>query len=478
MMTAEQMRRRLPCRLCIGALLLLFAMGTAMNTTIAEDSFVRVSPRDARYFELSNGEPYIAIGLNMIGPPGKEGLDVMSAWMENLSANGGNFIRVWLSSAYFDVEHRRCGEYDEEKAKRIDAMLALAQKRGIRVKMCIESFRHLGEGKQPWFGKPLHLIQNGGTAASTADFFDGERSRDQFKRKLAWLTKRYGDNPTIFGWELWNEINCVAGGDYMAWTETMLAELHRLFPKNLAMQSLGSFDGEWGRKPYERLSVMPGNDVAQVHRYLDLGARFDVCRGPMDLLAANAVRTLQSYRPNRPILLAESGGVEPRHSGPLKLYEKDTAGILLHDVLFAPFFCGSAGTGHIWHWDLYVAKMNLWPHFRRFAEVVKGIDPPAERFEPMMLPHPRLRVYALKGQHTTLMWCRDSQNTWQTELAGGKAPETIRQAALDVSPVTGAKAGLQVKFYDPWENRWSEGKLDGARLVLPDFQRSIVVRLE
>ena len=79
------------------------------------------------------------------------------------------------------------------------------------------------------------------------------------------------------GWELWNEINAVQGGDYLGWTEIMLPELHWLFPRNLAMQSLGSYDGEYARGPYLRLATMPGNDVAQVHRYLDLGAKFEIC---------------------------------------------------------------------------------------------------------------------------------------------------------------------------------------------------------
>ena len=31
----------------------------------------------------------------------------------------------------------------------------------------------------------------------------------------------------------------------------------------------------------------------------------------------------------------------------------------LHDVLFAPFFAGSAGTGQIWHWNTYVERHEL-----------------------------------------------------------------------------------------------------------------------
>ena len=88
-----------------------------------------------------------------------------------------------------------------------------------------------------------------------------------------------------------------------------------------------------------------------------------------------------------PILVSEIGAVEANHSGPSVLYEKDKEGTLLHDILFAPFFAGAAGGGQIWHWDSYVAPNNLWFQFSRFAETVKGLDPPAEGFQPSMLPH-------------------------------------------------------------------------------------------
>jgi Cellulase (glycosyl hydrolase family 5) len=438
-------------------------------------AFVRGSSRDARYFELADGTPYIPIGLNMIAPPGNEGLPGLEAWMAQLEANGGNYIRIWLGNPFFDVEHEHSGEYDEEKAKRIETMLAIAARHGIRVKLCLESFRHLGDGHQSWAAKPLHLVANGGTATNINDFFDGTASRELFKKKLAWFAQRFGDNPTVFGWELWNEINAVQGGDYLGWTEIMLPELHRLFPHNLAMQSLGSYDGEHARAPYRRLATMPGNDVAQVHRYLDLGAKLEVCHGPMDLLASDAVRELLSLHSGRPVLLAESGAVERGHSGPFKLYNQDTNGVLLHDVLFAPFFSGAAGPGHIWHWDSYVAKQNLWWQFGRFAAVVKDLDPPAEHFQSEMLGHPRLRVYVLKGQRAALLWCRDTQNTWQRELAEGKPAEPIEGAVLDLEPLKLSQASARI--YDPWENRWTPGVLEGARLRLPSFKRSIVVRI-
>lgn len=458
------------------ALAIVSAAGAVLR---ADDrsAYVRASPRDPRYFELSSGQAYIPIGLNMIRPPGED-LAGMETWFRKLSAGGGNFARIWLSSPFFDVEHGRSGEFDPERARRIDGLLALARKHGIRLKLCTEHFRHLGEGTQKWAAKPQHLVANGGPANDTADFFTGEAGRRQYKRKLAWYAERYGSDPAVFGWELWNEMDAVRVNVWRPWSAEMLPELHRLFPKNLAMQSLGSYDNERKRASYRALCELPGNDVLQVHRYLDLGAAWKVCHGPVAALAADAVRELRAFGIRKPILLAESGAVEPSHSGPFKLYAKDREGMLLHDVLFAPFFAGAAGPGHIWHWDVYVDRNDLWRHFGRFSAAVRGLDPPAEAFEPFELPHSRLFVLGLKGRRTTLVWCRDRENTWQTELAEGKPPEIVRQGRLNLAPAGVPLAGGTAKTYDPWSDRWSAAAVEGTAVVLPEFRRSVVVKIE
>ena len=443
--------------------------------------YVRVSPRDSRYFELTNGRPFVPIGLNMIAPYGgneQEALARMEQWIANLAENRGNYIRLWLSHNFFDVEHEQSGRYDSEKARRIDAVLDMARRHNVRVKMTIEHFRHFFGDRQSWAAKPLHHVSRGGPAESIDDFFQGRASREQFKKKLKWYADRYGDDPVIFAWELWNEMDTVRGKGYMEWTEEMLDELKRLFPKNLVTQSLGSFDNDSKRPRYQRVSLMEDNDFANVHRYLDLGASLKVCKGPVDVMAADAIRELLNFKPGKPILLAESGAVEPSHTGPFKLYKKDKAGVILHDVVFAPFFVGAAGTGQNWHWDHYVAPNNLWFQFDRFAEAVKGIDPPAEAFEPMVIDHPRLRIYALKGRRTLLAWCRDKQNTWQTELAEGKPPEVIENVTFSLPNAHKDLERSTISFYDPWSNQWTQGRMKGSVIRLPDFSRSLVIKIQ
>ncbi len=69
---------------------------------------------------------------------------------------------------------------------------------------------------------------------------------------------------------------------------------------------------------YRPMCLLETNDVAQVHRYLDLGARWEVCHGPADVLAAEAVREILNFNTGKPVVLAETGAVKPSIQGILR----------------------------------------------------------------------------------------------------------------------------------------------------------------
>lgn len=466
-------------RLLFVILIFPFTICTQKNADHNEiddnDAFVQVSNKDHHYFELSNGSPYIPIGFNLVDPPKEED---MEETVKKMAANKINYCRIWLGQTLWDIEQEKSGVYDEVKAQKLEEFLALAHRHGIRVKMCIEYFRDCPAEKRIWHDKTLHNAANGGPFNTMEEFLNSDKGVEQFKRKLKFYQELFGDHPAIFAWELWNEVNCVKG-DWMTWTKTMLPELHRLFPKNMAVQSLGSFDYEGYREEmYRPVCLLESNDIAQVHRYLDLGARWKVCHDPVDVLAAEAVRELISYHAGKPIILAETGAVKPRHTGCSELYDLDTAGIITHDLIFAPFFTGSAGTGNAWWWKHSIQKMDLWYHFDRFAKAVEGIDPREESFKPIMVDDDRLRVYTLRGKSILLAWCRDSQNDWRTEFEEGKKPALLENLSLDLKTVLSDKNIKDIKAYDPWKDIWADVKVEGKSLVLPSFKRSLVLKIE
>ncbi len=476
-------------------LLLLFITAGCRTNPIQKNlpsgshGYIGVSNENPSFFQFSDGIPYIPVGINMINPSGKyrgnpdSSLYEIGQWMKNLSANGGNYVRVWLSESFWDMEDSVAGKYDEEKVKRIDRFIEMARENNLRIKITLEHFRSITmqENPQMWATKFIYHTSKGGPLDSIRQYLTSKEGQKLFLDKIDFYKKRYGSDTLFFGWELWNEMNAMKGPEdsiFFDWNIKMLGEVKERFPENLVMQSLGSFDDERIRPVYRKMMLLPGNQVAQVHRYLDPGAPMEVCHMPMDIICSSAVEELLSYNPGKPVLLAETGAVESRHSGPSKLYPIDTAGILLHDILFAPFFSGAAGTGMSWHWESYVDRNNLWYHFKRFSEAVKGINPIKEKFIHGKSETGGLRIYMLKGQYTILLWLRDKNSNWQTELVEGRPPEVLSEIRLNMQDLGLMDPVNSISIYDPWKAKWQNAVIEGSDLKLPGFRRSLVVRIE
>ena len=444
--------------------------------------FIRPSRIDSRYFEKQDGSTWLPIGLNLCFLRDSESrteaevLETFRSWMTEFAANGGNFIRVWLGVPFFDIMPDHPGEFSEKNLSHIRFVVELAERLGIRIKFTLEHFRHIGHGGNTEqfpgvvdFNKPLYL----GLASDMREYFTSPACRSLYLAKANHLAEAgIGESESVIAWELWNEINCLGIPDVVKpWSDHMLRELSTLFPHQMIVQNFGSFSGSTGYRHYDDLGTLPGNAFLQVHRYLDPGAELDVCRGPMDILCADAVRELRDRNTQLPLVLAECGAVEANHARYSDLYALDAEGTLLHDMLFAPFFAGSAGCGQPWHWDhLYIQKHHLYHHFARFARTVKGVDPAREHFVPFHTETHRLRIYGLRGNSRILLWCRDKRNNWKSELIERNAPELLHAEKIPID-----NCGENVCCYLPWENRDVSVSTRDGWCELPDFRRSIVV---
>ena len=431
---------------------------------------VDVSRVDPHYFETADGRTFVPVGVNLVSgvQRGNEAsLRRYEGWLEKFAANGGNWIRIWLSAGAFETMPKEAGVFDPAADEVLKRVMAKCEKLGIKVKFTLEHFRSTladsSKARQPWANRTLYAPYSN----TMHDFFTSEQCMKIYLERVNHLKELgFGDSPSMACWEPWNEINAAGWVmDYAPWSDRILAELARLFPKQMVTQNLGSYSSPAAYGHYEQMAGVNLNAYMQIHRYLDPGAQIDVCRGPMDVLAAEAIREMRELRPDRPAVLAETGAVEANHAGASHLYKLDKQGTMMHDLLFAPFFAGGAGCGQLWHWDSYIDANNLWYHFARFAKAIEGLDPAAEHFRPFRTETARLRVYGLRGQKTTVIWCRDKKSTWETEVEKGVPPQTVQGERLPFANCTFA-------CYLPWEDK----AVSLPAPALPAFTRSIVVR--
>jgi len=455
-----------------------------------KDNFVQVSPLNSHYLQYDDGSPYIPVGQNIcwsrttVDPD--KALAQYKAYFDKFADNGGNLVRIWLSAPLFEIEQVAPHVYSSAKRDLlIDQVLKLASERGIKIKFCLENFRVLlnrpapFEGSVP-FDKPIYHVKNGGELNNTGEYLTTKAGLDLYIGKMKYFSRKFAANPTIFGWELWNEFNCIDAPDNttrLEWTEKMLAEAKKCFPDQLVMQTLGSFDSASQRSNYLQFSSLSGNEIAQVHRYMDPAPnKLKAVSAPMDILTSDATRELLAFDLGKPVLLSETGAVEANHAAPSRLYDLDKEGVLLHDLIFAPFFSGAAGSGQCWHWHHYVDRHNLWWHFGRFAAAIRGLNPLKENFKPVFSETGETRNYTLQGVGTTISWLRDVKSDWQSELVEARPAQPLTNLSINVETM-GFGADLKsVQCYLPWEDRWVDVAVNNGSLKLPAFKRSVIVK--
>jgi hypothetical protein len=456
------------------------------------EGYVVTRSDSPRYLLTTHGKGYVPIGPCMVGPPsyplpaGSEHFETSEStatlgaaeyqrWFRLLSENGGNYARIWLSHPYFNVETEVAGELNLGAFARLDAVIEHARTHGIRLKLCFEHFRTFTQGRP--FYKELRHPDDGRAPESIDAWLTEPTWRELWLKKVKAYTDRYGDDPVVMAWELWNEMDCVAGDFDLvrAWTEDMLKEVRKLAPEHLVTNSLGSFDSET-KIDMQNGFHFPEMSIDQVHRYLDQGAPWEICREDPVALSIDAVR--RTARLDRPLLLAETGAVNDRHTGPFRYYRMDNRGIIFHDTTFPAFFTGAAGTGHIWHWDHYVDQKNLWRHYRIFAELVEGLDLGFERFMPFDLSNDTTWFRGLRGRRSTLAWVRNRADTWHAVLRDGKEPPLVEEQVFDLTQFQIQEGA--VRLFWPWgdepdEVAGGEATFSEGQLHLPPFRYCLMV---
>ncbi len=457
------------------------------------NGYVCRSEKSNKYLETTDGKTYIPVGMNICFPRFLTEEEAVLADYEKkfaeLQKNGANWVRIWLSHQFFEIEDEKEGVYNPKKIARIDRIFDLADKYGIRLKLCFEHFIHLVDKKPflkfstaPAFDKRIYHKDYGGSFSKLEEFFTTEKGKQVYLNRARVFAERYKNRKCVFAWEVWNESNCIVLKERVKiiskWNSEILPELKKMFPNHMVVMNLSSYDKALVHKHYDAMNIDPNNDVTQIHNYINEGHSIVECKSSVDIMAHHGISHMLKLTPNKPILFDEIGAASPNHvSGPHKGYETDKDGIFILDQTFVPFFCGACGTGMSWHWEYYIQKHNLFYIYARFNKAIEGLDPIKEDFKPHYFETANMRVYVLDGKDTMIAYCRDKNNWWKTEL-------TLKQKAKELSgeKVSFAKFvpnAKSVEIYQPVADKsMSANVATDGNIVLPDFLRATVVRIK
>ncbi len=348
--------------------------GSFTVTESPHPGFIRRSARAPRYFEFDSGAPYFPIGLNMCWPRAQGTYDY-DVWMASLAEHGGNYIRLWLVNEWnpLGLENRAgagpgngLGRYSQEAAWRIDYLLDLAERLGIKVLMCIDSFNSLdAQGIYGnWHLSPYNAA-NGGPCQHPREFFTHEEAKRLFRQRLRYLVARWGHSPAVLAWEFWNEVDIVTAYDsaaVAAWHAEMARYLRELDPwDHLITTSFARTEGD------PAVDGLPEMDFVQSHNYGSADVASTISRYSADKAAAYG----------KPHFFGEFG-TDVFGEG----NTSDPQGLHLHNGLWSAMLSGDAGTAMLWWWDSYVHPRNLYPRFAALAAFADGVDWPGEDHQP------------------------------------------------------------------------------------------------
>lgn len=436
--------------------------------------YVEVSKCDPRYFAFSDGTPYMPIGINLAFPsaiPKKEGgfgtfgMRQYERWFRTCAENGVTMARIWLGHEYFCPDTLEVGQFDPIKIAKIDAIVDMARRYGLRLKLVIEQFRYFNYDKKAdsdsyeddvfrKFNK--NLYKNGRRCESSEEWLADPVWQDAWLEKIAALAARLSGDPTVFAIELWNEMNCMPKKHLNAWNLRMLPAVKALFPHHLVTNSWGSLDSDRELETYGNF-CWEASDLKEIHRYLDRGAKLPICRDDMIALIKDGLAQISD--PSKPTVFSESGAVNDCHSGPFPHYLQDHDGILFCDAVYPPVFLGAADCGNIWHWDArYVESKNLYHLYRPLRLLCRNLAFDREQFTHEAVETEDMILLLLRGKTTTIGYLRNKNETWQTRLRDGKENTPITDKMLCL-PVNGVMKSVSIRKNGRDRLSFSDGKL-------------------
>lgn len=333
-------------------------------TASSSKGFVRKNTTN--YLAFDNGSQYIPVGQNQAWHQSNPYLDYKN-WLQKLSDNKANTIRVWQAVWGFGIEWKNgtdgyagLKKYKQTSAYYTDLLFEEAKARGIYIMLCINHHGMVSSNVNPNWPESPYNAANGGPCANTWDFFTNATARQLHKNRLRYIVARWGYSPNLMSWELFNEVD---------WTDDFSAHKNEVKDWHVEMANYLKQVDAWKHLVTTSYANnifdpntwnSPAIDITQVHNYIG--------SPNVESALAGAVSDYVSQY-NKPALNGEFG----IDAGNISLSTIDPNGIYLHNSVWATSFSGAMGAGMSWWWDNYIEPRNLYVHYKPLGELLATI---------------------------------------------------------------------------------------------------------
>ncbi|MFW7379119.1 MAG: cellulase family glycosylhydrolase [Oligoflexus sp.] len=430
--------------------------------------FVRVDREKPEFFSFESGEFFYPIGQNVAWLP----IEDYPRYFKRMAESGQNWARIWMSHWSFGIEWKHMGEfrglgnYNLEKAQKLDQLFAIAEEHDIYLQLVFDFHGAYSTKVNPeWLNNPHHVI-NGGFLTRAEDFFTDPQAKELYRKRLRYIIARWGHSPQLMAWEFFNEVTFTDHFDDAKVTDWH-REMSRFVKKIDPYQHLTttSFAGGYKAGSYALDTI----DFTQYHIY-----------------ANNFTSQLRYIHPQfrkfgKPFFIGEFGshtdnGVD----------DQDRDGRFLHAGIWSQFMHNAGGNAMPWWWDSHIEPNDLYYHFKALSAFAHGID--RRRHQHVDIRQKLVMQLEDESYYFDLLGLRgdDLSLFWMVDTAGKHWADRAEPLAFDHVKValTGWPQGrYTVEFWDTYRaqpiSQQNVLVQDGTlRLHIPYFVNDIAWKIK
>ncbi|MBV9679302.1 MAG: hypothetical protein JO185_23395 [Acidobacteriaceae bacterium] len=314
------------------------------------------------YFQTETGRAWTPIGHNdAITWPSlascfrRRDLTAVDTYLGTLASCGVTVLRLMLE--YCHREHRYfekpVGEFHPSMVQLWDNLFALCERHGIRI--LLTPFDTFWMWKR-WKRHPYNCA-NGGPCPGIPEALLHRETREAVKRRLQFVTSRWGGSGTLFAWDIWNEI-------HPAWARDSSEPMYE-FIEDLSTFLRRTEERFYGRSHPQTVSIFGpiictdtiAAEIVLRHPCLDFASTHFYEEGTIDYplntvdaaVSTGAImrNTLGQVPPSRPFFDSESGPIHT-HKDHHRTLPEDFDDEYFRHMQWAHFASGGAGGGMRW----------------------------------------------------------------------------------------------------------------------------------